>query len=216
MTTSTRRPDRCYLLTRCHPRSTIHHMMKNAVDGARPRRRARRRRGAARDLDFDVASGGVTGLLGPTGCGKTTLMRALVGVQQVGSAARSRSSASPPGSPAAARPGRLRHPGRQRVRRPHRRREPALLRPGARRRPRRGRRRHRRGRPRRPPDQVVGSLSGGQRSRVSLAVALLGEPRRAGARRADGRPRPGAAPRPVGALPPARRRRAAPCSSPAT
>ncbi len=32
------------------------------------------------DLDID---GGVTGLLGPSGCGKTTLMRCLVGVQQV-------------------------------------------------------------------------------------------------------------------------------------
>ena len=34
--------------------------------------------------DFDLSiDGGVTGLLGPSGCGKTTLMRAIVGVQQV-------------------------------------------------------------------------------------------------------------------------------------
>jgi ABC-2 type transport system ATP-binding protein len=33
------------------------------------------------DLDFTLASGQITGLLGPSGCGKTTLMRALVGVQ---------------------------------------------------------------------------------------------------------------------------------------
>jgi len=36
-----------------------------------------------RDVDCIVAGGAVTGLLGPSGCGKTTLMRALVGVQQV-------------------------------------------------------------------------------------------------------------------------------------
>ncbi|MFN8195575.1 MAG: ABC transporter ATP-binding protein [Nocardioidaceae bacterium] len=33
-------------------------------------------------LDLDIG-GGVTGLLGPSGCGKTTLMRCLVGVQRV-------------------------------------------------------------------------------------------------------------------------------------
>ncbi|SDK26643.1 ABC-2 type transport system ATP-binding protein [Nocardioides sp. YR527] len=32
-------------------------------------------------LDFSIRAGEVTGLLGPSGCGKTTLMRALVGVQ---------------------------------------------------------------------------------------------------------------------------------------
>lgn len=36
-----------------------------------------------RDLDFAVAAGQVTGLLGPSGCGKTTLMRSLVGVQRL-------------------------------------------------------------------------------------------------------------------------------------
>ena len=34
-------------------------------------------------LDLDVAAGTVTGLLGPSGSGKTTLMRAIVGVQVV-------------------------------------------------------------------------------------------------------------------------------------
>ena len=34
-------------------------------------------------LDLELRAGEVTGLLGPSGCGKTTLMRALVGVQQV-------------------------------------------------------------------------------------------------------------------------------------
>jgi ABC-2 type transport system ATP-binding protein len=36
-----------------------------------------------RDLSFSVAPGAVTGLLGPSGCGKTTLMRAIVGVQRI-------------------------------------------------------------------------------------------------------------------------------------
>ena len=35
------------------------------------------------DLSFDVAPGSVTGLLGPSGGGKTTLMRSIVGVQLV-------------------------------------------------------------------------------------------------------------------------------------
>lgn len=33
------------------------------------------------ELSFAIAPGRITGLLGPSGCGKTTLMRALVGVQ---------------------------------------------------------------------------------------------------------------------------------------
>ena len=37
------------------------------------------------DLTFTVEPGVVTGLLGPSGCGKTTLMRAIVGVQHVSS-----------------------------------------------------------------------------------------------------------------------------------
>ncbi len=44
------------------------------------------RRGATevlRGVGFVLAAGGVTGLLGPSGSGKTTLMRALVGVQSV-------------------------------------------------------------------------------------------------------------------------------------
>jgi ABC-2 type transport system ATP-binding protein len=38
-----------------------------------------------RDLTFSVGPGEVTGLLGPSGCGKTTLMRAIVGVQRLAS-----------------------------------------------------------------------------------------------------------------------------------
>lgn len=36
-----------------------------------------------RDVECTVHGGSVTGLLGPSGCGKTTLMRAVVGVQHV-------------------------------------------------------------------------------------------------------------------------------------
>jgi len=36
-----------------------------------------------RDLTFSVHPGEVTGLLGPSGCGKTTLMRSIVGVQRL-------------------------------------------------------------------------------------------------------------------------------------
>jgi len=35
------------------------------------------------DVSFTVPSGSITGLLGPSGCGKTTLMRSVVGVQIV-------------------------------------------------------------------------------------------------------------------------------------
>ena len=36
-----------------------------------------------RDLSLTVARGTITGLLGPSGCGKSTLMRSIVGVQRV-------------------------------------------------------------------------------------------------------------------------------------
>ncbi len=35
------------------------------------------------DLSADIEAGQITGLLGPSGCGKTTLMRSIVGVQRV-------------------------------------------------------------------------------------------------------------------------------------
>jgi ABC-2 type transport system ATP-binding protein len=40
-----------------------------------------------RGVSLDVAAGRITGLLGPSGCGKTTLMRAIVGVQRVAAGA---------------------------------------------------------------------------------------------------------------------------------
>ncbi|GAA4070668.1 ABC transporter ATP-binding protein [Microbacterium laevaniformans] len=46
--------------------------------------RVRRGRTAVFDgLDLDIAAGRITGLLGPSGGGKTTLMRAIVGVQRI-------------------------------------------------------------------------------------------------------------------------------------
>jgi ABC-2 type transport system ATP-binding protein len=58
-------------------------MMNNsrAAIQARDLRVRRGGREVLRGLTFDVPTGQVTGLLGPSGCGKTTLMRALVGVQ---------------------------------------------------------------------------------------------------------------------------------------
>ena len=38
-------------------------------------------RDVVRDLEFSVSPGQIVGLIGPSGCGKSTLMRALVGVQ---------------------------------------------------------------------------------------------------------------------------------------
>ena len=50
------------------------------VDGLRVSRGGRP---VLHDLSFTVPPGRITGLLGPSGCGKTTLMRAIVGVQVV-------------------------------------------------------------------------------------------------------------------------------------
>jgi ABC-2 type transport system ATP-binding protein len=130
---------------------------------------------AVDSLSFTTARGEVTGLLGPSGCGKSTLMRSLVGVQVVTSG-----TVRVLGLPAGDR--RLRDRvgyvtqapsvyddltvtenlrffarvlgvDRSEVRRC----VDAVDLAAAR-------------------DQVVGRLSGGQRSRVSLAVALLGSP----------------------------------------
>ncbi|GAA1200870.1 ABC transporter ATP-binding protein [Streptomyces hebeiensis] len=135
-----------------------------------------------RGLDFAVPPGRITGLLGPSGCGKSTLMRAVVGTQ-----AKVTGTLDVLGRPAghAALRARIGYvtqapsvyddltvrqnldyfaavldPGR--ARRPARR--DAVVRaiadvdltPHA--------------------DALAGRLSGGQRSRVSLAVALLGAP----------------------------------------
>jgi ABC-2 type transport system ATP-binding protein len=126
-------------------------------------------------LDFSVARGRITGLLGPSGCGKTTLMRAIVGVQILESG-DVRVLGEPAGSPAVrARVGyvmqspavytdlsareNLRYFGRllgapaAKVAETL---ELVQLADSA--------------------DRPVRNLSGGQRARVSLGTALLGDP----------------------------------------
>ncbi|MBS2939680.1 ABC transporter ATP-binding protein [Nocardioides sp. J2M5] len=148
-------------------------MMKNVVE-VRDLVVVRGEREVLPGISLDVTSG-VTGLLGPSGCGKTTLLRSLVGAQQLRSG-----EVQVLGEPAGSAPLRTRigyvtqaasvyddltvaenlaffarvlGVGRPAV-------EEAIeaVALGD----------HR--------DQVVGRLSGGQRSRAGLAVALLGSP----------------------------------------
>jgi ABC-2 type transport system ATP-binding protein len=148
-------------------------MVKNAVE-VHDLHVVRGRRTVLEHLEITVG-GGVTGLLGPSGCGKSTLMRCLVGVQQVRSG-----TVTVFGEPAGSRALRdkvgyvtqaasvyddltvaenlhffARVLG---VDRSHVDRVVDAVDLAS----------HR--------DQVIGRLSGGQRSRASLAVALLGEP----------------------------------------
>ncbi|WP_329038464.1 ABC transporter ATP-binding protein [Streptomyces sp. NBC_00178] len=135
-----------------------------------------------RGLDFTIEPGRITGLLGPSGCGKSTLMRSVVGTQ-----AHTTGTLNVLGRPAG-------HPSlRPRVGyvtqapsvytdltvRQNLDYFAAVLRPG---------RRHRGDREDAVTraiadvdltghaDALAGNLSGGQLSRVSLAVALLGTP----------------------------------------
>ena len=128
-----------------------------------------------RDLTFSFGPGEVTGLLGPSGSGKTTLMRSIVGVQRI-TGGRVTVFDEPAGSTALrSRIGYVTQAasvyddltveenleffasvlGVDHDRVPH---YISLVDLTAER------------------DKVVARLSGGQRSRVSLAVALLGEP----------------------------------------
>jgi len=126
-------------------------------------------------LDFGVARGRITGLLGPSGCGKTTLMRAIVGVQIVQSG-DVRVLGEPAGSPfVRARVGYVTQApavyqdlsARENLRYFAR----VLGAPAA----RVGETLEKVQLADRA-DRPVRNLSGGQRARVSLATALLGEP----------------------------------------
>jgi ABC-2 type transport system ATP-binding protein len=128
-----------------------------------------------RGLSAALPRGEVTGLLGPSGCGKTTLMRAIVGVQKIAGGSV-RVLGLRPGTPALRRrvgyvtqapsvysdltiAENLRYFARV-LAAPPERVDQALSAVDL---ARAGR-------------QLVGTLSGGQRSRVSLAVALLASP----------------------------------------
>ena len=128
------------------------------------------------DLSCTVAAGQVTGLLGPSGGGKSTLIRAIVGVQKVqggsvevlglpaGSAALRRRVGYVTQAPSVYADLTVT-------------REPARSSPGC----SGADARHGAESLRRVDlvdhaDALVGRLSGGQRSRASLAVALLGDP----------------------------------------
>lgn len=63
--------------------SRVHHMTSpDAAVRVQGLRVHRGRSEVIRGLDFEIPQGRVIGLLGPSGCGKTTLMRAIVGVQR--------------------------------------------------------------------------------------------------------------------------------------
>jgi ABC-2 type transport system ATP-binding protein len=128
------------------------------------------------DLSLEVDHGTVTGLLGPSGSGKTTLMRAIVGVQKV-EAGKVTVLGRPAGDPELRRQvgyvtqtpsvygdltvrENLRYFARV-VSAPASSVDEAIAVVGL----------------EEHADQVVRTLSGGERSRVSLATALLGSPR---------------------------------------
>ena len=135
----------------------------------------RGQREVLRDLTFTVGGGAVTGLLGPSGCGKSTLLRSLVGVQRLTSGSVRVLGEEAGSPPLRDRVGYVtqaasvyddltvrenlaffaRVLGVDQVEVD---RSIAAVDLGS------------------HADQVVGRLSGGQRSRASLAVALLGQP----------------------------------------
>ena len=149
-------------------------MMNNAVE-VRDLVVTRGGRQVLDGLTFTIGRGGVTGLLGPSGCGKSTLMRSLVGVQELASGTVEVFGEEAGSKGLRHRIGYLTQDpsvyddltvtenlrffakvlgvGRDDVDRSI---DAVDLRSHA--------------------DQVVGRLSGGQRSRASLAVALLGHP----------------------------------------
>ncbi|MBD3940433.1 ABC transporter ATP-binding protein [Microbacterium sp. NEAU-LLC] len=136
------------------------------------------RRGATEvfaGLDLVIPRGQITGLLGPSGCGKTTLMRSIVGVQKVAGG-----TVTVLGEPAGSRGLRHRVAYDTQAASVY---SDLTIRQNLRYFARLG------GAPRSDVDRVIeqvgladqrdqtiGSLSGGQENRVSLAVAMLGTP----------------------------------------
>ena len=127
-------------------------------------------------LQLDIPRGQITGLLGPSGCGKTTLMRSIVGVQKIDGG-----TVTVLGEPAGTSPQRRRVAydtqaasvyGDLTVRQNLRYFARLIGAPRVGRRPGHRRRSGSRGH----ADQTIGSLSGGEETRVSLAVAMLGSP----------------------------------------
>ena len=57
--------------------------MTNSAVGVRDLRVVRSGAPVLRELTFEIPTGSVTGLLGPSGCGKTTLIRAIAGTQRI-------------------------------------------------------------------------------------------------------------------------------------
>jgi ABC-2 type transport system ATP-binding protein len=128
------------------------------------------------EIDLSIAPGRITGLLGPSGCGKTTLMRAIIGTQAIASGTIT-VLGRPAGDP------QLRHEVgyasqaasvyddltvtenlryfATAVRAPREDVERVTTQVDL--------TEHR--------DRLTGTLSGGERSRVSLAVAMLGRPK---------------------------------------
>src|SRR5215217_1015607 len=135
----------------------------------------RGRKSVLHGLSLDIAAGRVTGLLGPSGSGKTTLLRAIVGVQSIESGNVRVLGAAAGAAAVRGKVGympqasglyddlstlenlrylsRILDTPRSRVKEPL-----ATVRLEA------------------VADRVVRTLSGGERARASLAVALVGQP----------------------------------------
>jgi ABC-2 type transport system ATP-binding protein len=64
--------------------TTFNHMVNSAVE-TNALRVVRSGNEILHDIDLTIATGSVTGLLGPSGCGKTTLLRAVIGSQRIAS-----------------------------------------------------------------------------------------------------------------------------------
>ena len=127
-------------------------------------------------VDFSVPSGGITGLLGPSGCGKTTLMRCVVGVQLIESGAVAVLGEDAGDATLRTRVGYVTQAPSVyadisvRENLEYFARVLGVGRGASRRGDHHGRRSSR------YADQVAANMSGGQRSRVSLATALLARP----------------------------------------